>query len=80
MSKVLGSLKLMDYGRSLPVTKSNEKQMVLVSAETLCDLHLAAYDYDYKKYPVAGQDIMMAQDEARKALYACGWWGQGDED
>jgi hypothetical protein len=62
------------------MTKTNEKQMVLVSAEALCDLHLAAYDYDYKKYPTTGEDIMAAQDEARNALYACGWWGQGDED
>jgi hypothetical protein len=60
------------------VTKSNEKLMVLVSAETLCDLHLAAYDHDYKKYPVAGEDIMAAQEEARTALYACGWWGNAD--
>ena len=62
------------------MTKPNEKQMVLVSAETLCDLHLAAYDHDYKKYPTTGQEIMLAQEEARAALYACGWWHQGDED
>ena len=53
--------------------------MVMVSCETLTDLHLAAYDHDYKKYPTLGQDIMLAQEEARQALYACGWWQQGDE-
>ena len=58
---------------------TNEKQMVMVSCETLTDLHLAAYDHDYKKYPTIGQDIMRAQEEARQALFACGWWQQGDE-
>lgn len=62
------------------MTQKTNKQMVMVSCETLTDLHLAAYDYDYKKYPTTGQDIMLAQEEARQALYACGWWGNGDED
>ena len=62
------------------MTQNTEKQMGMVSCETLCDLHLAAYDHDYKKYPTLGREIMLAQDEARQALYACGWWQSGDED
>lgn len=57
-----------------------DKPMVLVSCETLMDLHLAAYSHDHNKYPHAGKDIMEAQDEARQALYDCGWWQHGDED
>lgn len=62
------------------MTQKNDKPMVMVSCETLMDLHLAAYSHDHDKYPHAGKDIMEAQDEARQALKACGWWGQGDED
>lgn len=81
MSKALGGLKLMECGRSLPVTKPNEKLMVLVSAETLTDLHLAAYSgIEHEKYPSVSKDILKAQEEARQALVACGWWQQGDKD
>ena len=58
----------------------SEKQMVMVSCETLMDLHLAAYSHDHEKYPLSGEDILEAQQEARKALYECGWWQHGDED
>ena len=58
----------------------SEKQMVMVSCETLMDLHLAAYSHDHVQYPHSGKDIKLAQDEARKALYECGWWQHGDED
>jgi len=54
--------------------------MVMVSCETLMDLHLAAYEHDHVKYPATGSTIKEAQEEARQALYACGWWQQGDED
>jgi hypothetical protein len=55
--------------------------MVMVSCETLTDLHLAAYNgIEHEKYPRLSKDIMKAQEEARQALYACGWWQQGDED
>ena len=35
---------------------------------------------NHVKYPHSGADILKAQQEAREALYACGWWQQGDED
>ena len=41
---------------------------------------MAAYDHDHVKYPHSGADILKAQEEAREALFACGWWQQGDED
>ena len=62
------------------MTQKTEKQMVMVSCETLMDLHLAAYSHNHEKYPYAGQDVKLAQNEARKALYECGWWQSGDED
>ena len=62
------------------MTDKPNKQMVMVSCETLMDLHLAAYSFDDVTYPTAGQDIRLAQEEARQALYDCGWWQNGDED
>jgi len=62
------------------MTLKTNKQMVMVSCEALMDLHLAAYSHDHVKYPNSGADIMAAQEEARQALYSCGWWQQGDED
>ena len=62
------------------MSKQNDKPMVMVSCETLMDLHLAAYEHDHVKYPVTAEYIKKAQEEARKALYSCGWWQQGDED
>jgi len=62
------------------MTQKTNKQMVMVSCEALMDLHLAAYSHDHVKYPHAGADIMAAQEEARQALYDCGWWQHGDED
>lgn len=58
----------------------NDKPMVMVSCETLQDLHLAAYEHDNEKYPVTAEYIKQAQEEARQALYDCGWWQNGDED
>lgn len=57
-----------------------DKPMVMVSCETLEDLHLAAYSHDDVTYPVTGEYIKQAQEEARQALYSCGWWQHGDED
>jgi hypothetical protein len=55
--------------------------MVMVSCETLTDLHLAAYSgIEHEKYPSVSNDIIKAQEEARQALFACGWWQQGDEE
>ena len=63
------------------MTKTNEKQMVMVSCETLTDLHLAAYSgLEPEKYPSVSNDIMKAQEESRQALVACGWWQQGESD
>lgn len=62
------------------MTQKTDKQMVMVSCEALMDLHLAAYEHDHVKYPHSGADILKAQQEAREALFACGWWQQGDED
>ena len=62
------------------MTQKIDKPMVMVSCETLEDLHLAAYEHDHVKYPHSGADILKAQQEAREALFACGWWQQGDED
>ena len=62
------------------MTQKTNKQMVMVSCEALMDLHLAAYEHDHVKYPHSGADILKAQQEAREALFACGWWQQGDED
>ena len=62
------------------MTQKTNKQMVMVSCEALMDLHLAAYEHDHVKYPHSGADILKAQEEAREALYACGWWQHGDED
>lgn len=63
------------------MTQKTNRQMVMVSCETLTDLHLAAYSgIEPWKYPSVSNDIMKAQEEARQALYACGWWQQGDED
>jgi len=61
------------------MTQKTDKPMVMVSCETLMDLHLAAYEHDHVKYPATGSAIKEAQEEARKALYACGWWQNGDE-
>ena len=62
------------------MTLKTNKPMVMVSCEALEDLHLAAYEHDHVKYPATGSTIKEAQEEARQALYACGWWQQGDED
>ena len=63
------------------MTQKTNKPMVMVSCETLRDLHLAAYNgIEHEKYPATAKEIMAAQEEARQALYACGWWQQGDED
>jgi len=62
------------------MTQKTNRPMVTVSCETLMDLHMAAYDHDHAKYPSLGKEIMAAQEEARQALYACGWWQHGDED
>lgn len=62
------------------MTQKTDKPMVMVSCETLMDLHLAAYSgIEHEKYPSVSKDILKAQEEARQALYACGWWQQGDE-
>lgn len=62
------------------MTQNTNKQMVMVSCETLQDLHLAAYSHDNEKYPATGEYVMQAMEEARQALYDCGWWQHGDED
>ena len=62
------------------MTKTN-KPMVMVCCEALMDLHLAAYSgIEHEKNPSVSNDIMKAQEEARQALFACGWWEQGDEE
>lgn len=62
------------------MTQKTDKPMVMVSCETLMDLHLAAYSgIEHEKYPSVSKDILKAQEEARQALFACGWWQQGDE-
>jgi hypothetical protein len=62
------------------MTQKTNKQMVMVSCEALTDLHLAAYSgIEHEKYPSVSNDILKAQEEARQALFACGWWQQGDE-
>ena len=63
------------------MTLKTNKPMVMVSCEALMDLHLAAYSgIEHEKYPSVSNDIIKAQEEARQALFACGWWQQGDEE
>jgi len=44
----------------------SNKPMVMVSCETLQDLHMAAYDHDHVKYPATGSTIKAAQEEAAR--------------
>lgn len=62
------------------MTLKTNKPMVMVSCEALMDLHLAAYTFDDVAYPITGKDVKQAQEDARQALYDCGWWQHGDED
>lgn len=63
------------------MTQKTNKQMVMVSCETLTDLHLAAYNgIEHEKYPATAKEIMAAQEESRQALLECGWWTREDED